>query len=413
MARRTRLSIVPSGTLGYSAATPSPDENAAHVLVIDDNLTNRLILKSYLAAQGFERIELACDGAEALDLIQRHRPDVIVTDLMMPNIDGYEFIRRLRAEPATAAIPVIVQTGLSGADDRARVLSAGASDLIIKPINPIELTGRVRLHIERKRLIESLVEAQRRMDEELIEARKMQVSLLPQEHELEALTEAHPIDIAGFYQASVGLGGDIWGVFAWPGGRVGIYTCDFAGHGVRAALNTFRLHAYLKSSSAAVEDPATSLARLNALLCDVLPVGQFATMFLAVIDFTAERVSYAAAASPPVPLRPRHGEPFGLLDGSGLPLGITRDATYETHSAWFGPGAALALYSDALVETPLPPCSVFTPETYRDFLNSLAPDASAAVMRRATIGALFFGSPEKPADDLTLVVVRHERSRAP
>lgn len=410
---RSALSVTPVGYRGPAPSTAVDELLNASILIVDDNLTSRLLLQSYLKAHGFSDFVFAADGIEALERMKERAPEVVITDLMMPAMDGYEFIRRVRAEPAHAGVPVIVQTGLDEADDRARVFQAGASDLITKPINAIELVGRVRVHLERRRLLARLVEAQRRMEEELGEARKMQESLLPAEAELDRLIATHPLDVAGFYQASVGLGGDIWGMFGRADGRVVVYTCDFAGHGVQSALNTFRLHAYLKSGSADADDPAGCLARLNAFLCDVLPLGQFATMFMAYIDFAAGRIDYASAASPPPPVRTAAGLPFELLDGSGLPLGVTRLATFDNRSSAFGPGAVLALYSDALIETPAPPAQIFTPEGLRDFLTALPAGASARTIRREMLDCLFLRAAEKPSDDLTLVVVAHTTAGTP
>ncbi len=116
---------------------------SARVLVVDDVLPNVKLLAAKLTREYFEVIT-AHDGPEALDLVARDAPDIVLLDVMMPGMDGFEVCEKIRANPATMHIPVVMVTALSDAADRVRGLEAGADDFLTKPVNDIALFARVR-----------------------------------------------------------------------------------------------------------------------------------------------------------------------------------------------------------------------------------------------------------------------------
>jgi sigma-B regulation protein RsbU (phosphoserine phosphatase) len=234
----------------------------------------------------------------------------------------------------------------------------------------------------------------------------MQESILPSGQDVAQLMRSLPIDIASTYEASLGLGGDIWGIQQLDDSRLRILSADFTGHGVGAALNTFRLHSYLQSAPAECDDPARLLAYLNTCLARVLPTGQFATMFAGVVDFAACTLTVAVAASPPALLGDPTTGRFALLDGTGYPLGMNRHATYEATVHPFPPDAALVLYSDALIETPTPPEQFFTPDSLLDLLNDGTDRRQASDIQDRLVGRLREHD-DALTDDLTIVVLRH------
>lgn len=385
----------------------------ARILVVDDSATVRTVVGTYLRGAGFSQILFARDGLEALALATTLRPEMVITDLLMPGMDGFELCRALMARPDTRDMTILVLTGLASAGERAKVFAAGASDLVTKPVNAAELVGRACLHLERRRLVADLSHYQERMAAEVAQARHMQEALLPSGRDIAAVAAQMPVDIAATYEASIGLGGDIWGLTPLGDDRLRIFTADFTGHGVSAALNTFRLHSYLQNAPTDTTDPARLLAYLNTCLARVLPTGQFATMFAGVIDFAAGTLTYAGAASPPALLRDPETGAFGLVDGTGFPLGINKRADYTSLVVPFPVGSELILYSDALIETPEPPNQRFTPESLRDFLNARPDPHSAGLMQALLVTELRKASTAL-ADDLTVVALRHtERGGKP
>ncbi len=123
-------------------------KNLPTVLVVDDAPANLSLLAGLLERDC--RVKLAASGAKALDIVRRARPDLVLLDIMMPDMDGYEVCRRLKANPATRAIPVLFLTAMTQSEDEARGFEAGAADFIQKPINPVVLQARVRTHLQVK-----------------------------------------------------------------------------------------------------------------------------------------------------------------------------------------------------------------------------------------------------------------------
>jgi two-component system, cell cycle response regulator DivK len=116
------------------------------ILVVEDQEDNRRILRDLLTNVGFQLVE-AEDGAQGVAAAETHRPDLILMDIQMPIVDGYEATRRIKANPTLATIPVIVVTSyaLSGDEDKAR--AAGCDDYITKPYSPRQLLAKIKEHL--------------------------------------------------------------------------------------------------------------------------------------------------------------------------------------------------------------------------------------------------------------------------
>ena len=133
----------------------------ARVLVVDDILANVRLLEAKLAAEYFD-VVTAMNGADALEAVQRTKPDIVLLDVMMPGIDGIEVCRRIKANPATQHIPVIMVTALDQPEDRVRGLEAGADDFLTKPVNDVALFCRVKSLVRLKMLTDELRDPHRR-----------------------------------------------------------------------------------------------------------------------------------------------------------------------------------------------------------------------------------------------------------
>lgn len=126
----------------------TPSRSSLKILVVDDDLDTVKLVGTTLEKQGYV-ILAAQDGVEALQKVAQHHPDLILLDVMMPKMDGIEVMRRLRADPATSAIPVIMFTAKAQVDDKVAGLEAGADEYLTKPTHPAELVARVRSVLKR------------------------------------------------------------------------------------------------------------------------------------------------------------------------------------------------------------------------------------------------------------------------
>jgi sigma-B regulation protein RsbU (phosphoserine phosphatase) len=324
------------------------DLKNTRVLIVDDQEPNRKLLAALVSSMGVGNIEHARDGVEGLAKVESFKPDLVLLDIMMPNMDGFEMCRLLRKKPEWRDLPVLVNTALSEPRERVECFEAGATDMVVKPINAPEVLARVRIHLENRLMLGALRQYHERVAQELEMASQMQRLLLPDETRLAELSLSLGIDIRSRFETSSELGGDIWHLKEMDGGRLGLILADFSGHGVSAALNAFRLHTLFDQHPPG-DDPAQWLGDLNKALKPLLPIGQFATVLYGILDPAAGLFTYAAGGSPS-PILIAAGTAPQLLDASGLFLGATLHADYENVSVPFGAGSQLLLYSDALTE---------------------------------------------------------------
>ncbi len=129
------------------------------VLVADDTESVRALFRKLLAAEGHDVIAVQ-DGAEALEAVRKHHPDVILLDVSMPQVDGLEVCRRLKSDPATRLTPVVLVTGMADMSDRIKGIEAGADEFLSKPVHPHELRARVASLSRMKHLIDALDSAE-------------------------------------------------------------------------------------------------------------------------------------------------------------------------------------------------------------------------------------------------------------
>jgi signal transduction histidine kinase len=161
---------------------------AATLLVVDDNATNLGVLYDHLDAQGF-RVLTARDGERALARARRARPDLILLDVMMPGIDGFETCRRLKAEASTQDIPVIFMTALANVEDKVQGFAAGAVDYVTKPLQQEEVLARITTHLRIRELTHRLQARNARLEQLTAELQDANAEILRFNEELEALVQ--------------------------------------------------------------------------------------------------------------------------------------------------------------------------------------------------------------------------------
>ncbi|WP_448204145.1 PP2C family protein-serine/threonine phosphatase [Azospirillum sp. sgz302134] len=320
------------------------------VLIADDSAFNRKTLARFLQWAGITQVAFAESGADVLARVESFDPDLLLLDTAMPQMDGIAVCRTLRSNPRWRDLPILMQSALNSDQLRTVCFHAGATDLIAKPINPGECIARVRYHLERRSMMQELRAFRERVERDLHQARAMQLALVPEPAELAALDARHGLGIEPVFRTSDEIGGDFWTAFEFDDTRVGVFVADLSGHGITAAINAFRLHTLLNRTPAEdLRDPARLLSQLNLRLCEILPLGQFATAFYGVIDRADDSLTYAAAGAPSPILGDWNG--FRRLDASGLFLGAFRDSGYENHRVTMARGCSLFLYSDGLSES--------------------------------------------------------------
>lgn len=384
----------------------SLDLGSSRVLVVDDVAFYQLLIGQFLIDLGVGVVDAAADGVEGLARARQYRPDLIILDINMPRMDGHEMLAHLKADPALSTIPVIVQTTEDSGDSRQSTFAAGATDFVSKPLNAAEFKARSRVHLENSLLVRRLEEKVEQMAGELQEAAGLQRAMLPTARTLDDVADRMGLSIAHRFEPCSALGGDFWGILPLDGRCLAVYSCDFAGHGVSAALDTIRLHTLLlQMPPPPPEDPASFVAALNRSLCTCMAQRRFATFFFAVFDLVRDSLIYVGAGAPNPVIG--CGVDTELLNAAGLPLGITEHAVYENRSVAFPAGSYLFLHSDAIAESGTHDGRLLGAEGVRLLASAAARSGGSSAARLNALLRSFSARIAMPAeDDLTAVWVQ-------
>lgn len=367
---------------------------ASSILIVDDSRAIRAVVEALLREAGTHNIATAADGVEAFERIETFTPDLIILDVSMPNMDGLEFCTRLKksSHPARDA-QIIILTGLDNSDERLRALNAGVSGVLYKDAIQESLVPTVCNFLLQAQLLKVLHSGEAITPAHMEQATQMHRSLLPSAQLLQKIAKEQLIDIHYIYRPSKALGGDYWFVTSLDSDRVVLFLTDYSGHGLTAAVNLFRLHTFMTDYARYHLNPAIILSDLNSYFYSRLPIGEYITCFLGIIDTNRCTLEYAASALPPAILA--EGGQATFLDCSGSVVGAYEDATYQTHNVSYQANAHLFLYSDALVEGNAQNEYLYTKDTLK---NTVEQNAAALLGTIEKSGHKF-------DDDLTVLSV--------
>ena len=347
-----------SGAVARPASSLTSDATArldGHVLVVDDNDVNRDILARRLERHGCT-IAVADSGARALESIKSQRFDLVLLDVMMPELDGEAVLRRLKDDPATRDLPVVMISALDDIERMARCIELGAEDYLPKPCDPALLRARVGASLERKLLrdrerqtYQALVESEKRLAIELADAADYLESLLPA-----PLTGT--VSAEWRFIPSMSLGGDAFGYHWLDEDHLAIYLLDTCGHGVGTALLSASALNTLRSQSLPATDfrqPSQVLTGLNGAFPMERQDNLYFTIWYGVYQQSIRRLAYASGGHPPAVLV-RAGSAAAprtvTLGASQVPIGMLPEAAYATGFCDVPAGSRLFVYSDGAYE---------------------------------------------------------------
>ncbi|MDE3060791.1 MAG: fused response regulator/phosphatase [Pseudomonadota bacterium] len=379
------------------------------ILIVEDNEINRLFLEKALRAGGFNQLLSVASAEEALEKMNDFKPELIILDIMLPGMNGFECCETIRRQESYNDLPILIQTSMTEPELRVKAFAKGATDFVSKPVYPDELRARVMVHLEKRHSLKALQIYKARIETELEHARQLQQAILPSLEDITGIERQCQLDIDSYFHPSSEIGGDFWGMKNLFPHQAALWMVDFSGHGVAAALNAFRLQAHLKEYTTMAARPGEYLSHLNDKLLHLLLRGQFATMFYGIIDTQSNQLFYACACAPhPIILRSASGK-AEQLDGSGVPLGIGLHL-YYTQGIPFSPGDLLLLYSDAFIETPDANGTYISEKNIMALLEEHA-GATAGTIRKKLLDYFCHHTGDALRDDLTLAICVRQKSR--
>lgn len=372
------------------------------ILIVDDCSVSLCHAEAILRRAGLTNIVAIQDGMRALELVGECGIDLIILDLLMPKLSGLEICRLIRETSPQYDGPILIVTGLQDHERRVQAFDHGASDLVVKPFNVVELVARVRVHLENHSNLRRLRRYRSNLQKELSIASDMQKALLPKKPYLDDLRERLRIEIDSVYEQSNQLGGDLWGIWQPSDGKVGLFICDFSGHGVSACINTFRFQSYLEDNLLSFDAPEVVLARINGFLTSRLERGQYATMWLGFVDLERNLLTFANAGShAPLKMTVDGIEP---LVAEGPILGVSDEIRFASADTSLRHGDSLFLFSDALIEGPMAHLGV--EGALERKLVEIRGDPAAGSMVEQLANECRLASSGRLSDDLTLIELK-------
>ena len=336
---------------------------SAKLLIIDDDEVVRASLAAYLEDSGFTVLQ-AANGLQGLEVFELQRPDLVICDLRMPQVDGLELIRRINV--LDTEVPVIVVSGAGVMSDAVEALRLGAADYLIKPLEDLAVLehsvrralDRTHLRLENQRYREKLETANRELQaslhllqEDQNAGRQVQMNMLPvTPWQVDGLEFAHQI-IPSLY-----LSGDFVDYFRVDDRRIAFYLADVSGHGASSAfvtvllkfMTTRLLYESRRGGLLPEFKPSDVLAHINRGLINC-KLGKHVTMLGGVIDEQSGKLTYSIGGHLPLPVLFSEGQ-ASYLEGRGLPVGLFNEAVYTDLQMDLPKSFSLTLLSDGILD---------------------------------------------------------------
>ena len=313
------------------------------VLVVDDVKANVDILVQ--ALRDDYKLSVAFSGEQALAAVRRSAPDLILLDIVMPEMDGYDVCRTLRAAAATRELPIMFLSSLEDVRDKAYGFEVGANDYLTKPFEIVEVKARVRSLLKAKSYTDAVKEAAER---DLRIAREIQTGLLPAD--IAAQIQGTPLDVYAVMEPAHHVGGDLYEVLRLGPDRVLVAVGDVSGKGIPAALFMAVAMTLLRSLARQGHPPEVILRQLNDELLQQNPRGMFVTLQCLVFDFAKGTVTSASAGHHGA-IRIVPGEaPRLAFSSSGRVLGLLPSERITSETCELQAGETIVLFTDGVSE---------------------------------------------------------------
>jgi serine phosphatase RsbU (regulator of sigma subunit) len=400
----------------------SADILNARILVVDDHEANVCLIEGMLRVAGYTSVHSTTDPREVSELYRRNRYGLILLDLQMPGMDGFEVMEGLKEIEGDGYLPVLVITAQPG--HKLRALEAGAKDFVSKPFDLAELRARVHnilevrlLHLDMKKCNQVLeetvreleasrevirlktLEERKKSEQELALAQETQESLLPR-----CLPQFENFRIHAFNNPTRYVGGYFYDFLQLSSGQWMGVLADVSGKGMPAALLSSMVLGALNMEFRSGTQPPEVLNRINRLLCEKSLPFQFVTLFLFLLspDGIGEFVS--AGHNPAYLFRSATGKIEELAPDAGV-LGLFDSVSFESRAFHLDQGDILVVYSDGLTDAETPHGEMFGEKRLLEIIRRECPSGSDAVEQSFLKAIQDFTEGMPQTDDITFVVV--------
>jgi two-component system sensor histidine kinase ChiS len=336
----------PSSSPPLISWQPATSNGSLNVLIVDDEPVNRQVFANYLSLHHYG-ITQASNGLEALSLLESgFKPDLILLDVMMPRLTGYEVTQRIRETWKASELPIVLLSAKNQVSDLVVGLEAGANDYLTKPISKDELLARIRTHLNLKHLKAENT----RLAAEIEITRKLQQMLLPRERELGSIAA---LEIAGFMEPAEEVGGDYYDVLT-ANGHVKIGIGDVTGHGLESGVLMIMVQTAVRTLLSNNEtNPTRFLNTINRTIYDnVQRMNSDKNLTLSLIDYQPGQLCLSGQHEEIIVVRADGAlERIDTID-LGFPIGLEEDIAdfvAQTQVQLY-PEDVVVLYTDGITE---------------------------------------------------------------
>ncbi len=375
------------------------------VLVVDDNENNRDLLLRRLQRQGLT-VVVAEHGRQALELIRRQSFDLVLLDVMMPEINGYQVLEYLKSDPVYRHIPVIMISAVDDIDSIVKCIELGAEDYLFKPFNPVLLKARISASLEKKRLRDQEQAYLLAVKHDMELGRRTQSDFLPAK-----LPHVPGWEIAAAFYPAREVAGDFYDAFYLPHDRLGLVIADVCDKGVGAALFMALIRSLIRAF--AEQSPPTIADALGAVQLTNNYIirhhhhnlkHMFATLFFGILEPASGMLTYVNGGHDPPIVISASGVKT-MLDLTGPAVGVIPNARFTIEQASIDVGDTLLAYTDGVTEARNRTGEFFTEERLLALLDAPFPSA-AAVLERIEASVRSYIAQMTFSDDVTLLAVR-------
>lgn len=380
------------------------------ILIVDDEPFNVDYLEQELEDIECETIS-AENGREALDKVLNQLPDLILLDIMMPEIDGFEVLTHLKEDERLREIPVIVISALDDTSSVVKGIEMGAEDYLSKPFDPVLLYARVNACLEKKRIRDREAQVRRQLDQELAQAWQVQSGFLPRE-----LPDLPGWQFSATLQPSSQTSGDFYDLIPLPNDKLGILIADVEGKGVGAGLSMVLSRTLIRTFAVQYHArPDTVLEAANERILADLTTNQAVTVFYGILDVATGTLTYCNAGHcPPYLCRKQDASnPSGtseieMLPQIGTPLGVRQDATWDRRAIRINPGETLVLYTDGLTDAQDSRQRPFGEERLLETVGAQAGNSASKIQDALMAQMSAFVGDAPQLDDIALTILVRE-----
>jgi phosphoserine phosphatase RsbU/P len=376
------------------------DLSESRILIVDDAKANVDILVH--ALRDDYKLSVALDGAAALRSVEKSAPDLVLLDIVMPGIDGYEVCRQLRSHESTREVPVMFLSSLEDVANKAQGFEVGGNDYLTKPFEMLEVKARVRSLLKAKAYADAVREA---MARDLRIAREIQMGILPVDPS--AITNGSGLDVYAVVEPAREVGGDLYEVLRVSDKRIVVALGDVSGKGIPAALFMAVAVTVLRTLARQIAEPDEILSRLNDELAEQNPRGMFVTLQCLVFDLESGRVSCAGAGHHELAIVSPGRKPRLACASSGRPAGLMPVNPITRETLTLEPGDTFVLFSDGVSEAISVSDEFYGEERLLSVLESTAGATAVETVTSVLSDVRAFAAGAKQSDDITVLAARY------